>query len=91
MAEKKNRKKKYLLAHETKNMAGVKNFDETLDIIMEQTLDSLVENEVYPRGRNNNKKSDGTKIYKSPQKGNRYQQDPYTVAQHMVDRTQFRH
>ena len=42
MAEKKNRSKKYLLAHETKNMAGVENFDETLDIIMEQTLDSLV-------------------------------------------------
>ena len=91
MSEKGKNKRKYMLAHETKHMAGVENFDETLDIIMEQTLNSLTENEVYPRGRNNNKNSDGTKIYKTPSKGKRYEQDAYTVAQHMVDRTQFRH
>ncbi len=88
MADKKRNKK----PDKTKkdNLKGITTFDDELNILMSQTIASVVQNETFPR-QNNEQSEDGTRIYHSPKSKKRYEEDPYTVAQNMVDRTQFRH
>ena len=70
-------------------------FDDTLEQIKQETLSAVVEKEVYPRGRNAEEDEDDTQIYYTPmdkyKKTGRYEHSPDIVAQHMQDRTQFRH
>lgn len=95
MADKKrNRKEKVdRFAREMAYSQVSETFDESLDRIMQETLSSVIEAETYPRsrGNNNTEEEDDTQVYYCQRKTERYEQDPYTVAQHMVDRTQFRH
>ena len=67
--------------------------DKLLDDVMRETLESVIKAECYPREYNSNydDEEDDTQIYRSRRTSERYEQDPYTVAQHMQDRTQFRH
>ena len=57
----------------------IETFDDMLNKIMEDTLSCVQESD------------DDTKIYHSRKTQHRYEQDAYTVAQNMVDRTEFRH
>ena len=97
MADKKRNKKVGKLPRGTVYSQVPKTSDEYLDRIMQETLAAVVEKETYPRGRDEDSVSeeDDTQIYYTPmekyKKDGRYEQDPYTVAQHMEDRTQFRH
>ncbi|MBE6886950.1 MAG: hypothetical protein E7484_00860 [Ruminococcaceae bacterium] len=91
MADKKREKKGTLLQKELLKMKHPQNFDDVVDNIIAQTLESIVEAETYPRGKNYHPENDGTQIYHSQRDRERYEQDPYTVAQHMADRTRFRH
>lgn len=90
MADKKRNKK--LESEKRNNLNDIRTFDDELDMLMSQTISSVVKAETFPQGYKNNQKSeDWTKIYHSPKSQKRYEQDPYTVAQNMVDRTQFRY
>ncbi len=90
MADKKRNKK--LESEKRNNLNDIRTFDDELDILMSQTISSVVKAETFPQGYKNNQNSeDWTKIYHSPKSKKRYEQDPYTVAQNMVDRTQFRY
>lgn len=90
MADKKRNKKTD--KEKRDNLRGIQTFDDELDVLMSQTISSVVQAETFPRGHANNQGSDdGTQIYHSSKSKKRYEQDPYTVAQNMVDRTQFRH
>lgn len=95
MSERKRNKKAGKLPRETVYSQVPQTFDESLDRIMQETLAAVVEKETYPRGRNEEEEEDDTQIYYTSmekyKKDGRYEQDPYTVAQHMEDRTQFRH
>ena len=95
MLERKRNKKAGKLPRETVYSQVPQTFDESLDRIMQETLAAVVEKETYPRGRNEEEEEDDTQIYYTSmekyKKDGRYEQDPYTVAQHMEDRTQFRH
>ena len=66
-----------------------------LEHIRQETLASVVEREIYPRGRTSDEEDDDTQIYYTERehykKTGRYEQPPDMVAQHMEDRTQFRH
>lgn len=70
-------------------------FDDTLEHIKQETLSAVVEREVYPRGRDADEEEDDTQIYYTSmdryKKTGRYEHSPDVVAQHMQDRTQFRH
>ena len=68
-------------------------YDIPLDNIMRETLESVIKAEAYPFERNEEDADgeDDTQVYYCQRKTERYEQDPYTVAQHMQDRTQFRH
>lgn len=95
MADKKRAKenKTKRFAREMARSQVPQTFDESLDRIMEETLAAVIEAETYPQGRGNNNtdEEDDTQVYFCQRKTERYEQDPYTVAQHMQDRTQFRH
>lgn len=97
MADKKrNQNKKQKVDRFAREMAYSQvpqTFDDTLDRIMEETISAVVEAETYPRGKGNNNtdEEDDTQVYFCQRNTERYEQDPYTVAQHMLDRTQFRH
>ena len=97
MADKKRNKKVGKLPRETVYSQVPKTPDEYLDRIMQETLAAVVEKETFPRGRDSAavEEEDDTQIYYTSmekyKKDGRYEQDPYTVAQHMEDRTQFRH
>ncbi|MBR5252065.1 MAG: hypothetical protein IKV52_04515 [Oscillospiraceae bacterium] len=67
--------------------------DVILDRVMQETLESVVKAECYPQDKNltDPDGEDDTQIYYCQRNTERYEQDPYTVAQHMQDRTQFRH
>lgn len=90
MADKKRNKKKNVYSTEATGRKPPETFDDILDIVKEQTFKSITENEIFPRGRNT-EDDDDTQIYYSHSSKIRYEQDPGTVAQHMQDRTQFRH
>ncbi len=95
MADKKRTKEKKTdrFAREMAYSQVPQTFDDSLDQIMEETLAAVIEAETYPSGRGNNNtdEEDDTQVYFCQRKTERYEQDPYTVAQHMLDRTQFRH
>lgn len=91
MSYKKRDKNKSILKKDTLKMSNPQNFDDVVDNIFAQTMASVVEMETYPRSRNADKETDDTQVYYSPRSKKRYEQDPYTVAQHMEDRTVFRH
>lgn len=94
MADKKRENKRAKNMGKTVCARKDSTFDDTLERIKQETLSAVVEREVYPRG-NNSKSEDDTQIYYTSmekyRKTGRYEQDPDTVAQHMEDRTQFRH
>ena len=71
------------------NLKKVQTFDDTLNMIMAQTIACNLEGDGL-FGENVNAE-DGTKVYRKDKKNKRVQQDAYTVAQNMVDRTQFRY
>lgn len=66
-------------------------FDDEVDRITRQTLDSVIRAETYPKGESWEEDDEDVQIYHSRRESERYEEDPYTVAQHMKDRTQFRH
>lgn len=96
MADKKRDKKKSKNMGKTACTRKDATFDDTLERIKQETLSAVVEREVYPRGnRDESENDDDTQVYYTAmeryRKTGRYEQDPATVAQHMEDRTQFRH
>ena len=91
MSDKKRDKNKSILKKDTLKMKNPQNFDDVVDNIFAQTMASVVEMETYHRGRNSEDETDDTQVYYSPRSKERHEQDPYTVAQHMEDRTVFRH
>lgn len=90
MPNKKREKTDSILKKDTAKMKHPKTFDDVVDNIFAQTMASVVEMETYPRGKNS-EDNDDTQVYYSPRSKKRHEQDPYTVAQHMEDRTVFRH
>lgn len=96
MADKKRDKNKSKNMGKTACTRKDATFEDTLERIKQETLSAVVEREVYPRGKGDySGKEDDTQIYYTSmekyRKTGRYEQDPDTVAQHMEDRTQFRH
>ncbi len=97
MADKKRNRKIGKFAKEAAFSQVPETFDESLDRIMQETLAAVVEKETFPRGEKASRQEDEdvTQVYFTPmekyKKTGRYEHDPYTVAQHMEDRTQFRH
>ena len=96
MADKKRDKNKSKNMGKTACARKDSTFDDTLERIKQETLSAVVEREVYPRGKGDcSGKEDDTQIYYTSmekyRKTGRYEQDLETVAQHMEDRTQFRH
>ena len=97
MADKKRNRRIGKFVKEAAFSQVPETFDESLDRIMQETLAAVVEKEVYPMADKEaaDEGFDDTQIYYTSQekyrKTGRYEQDPYTVAQHMEDRTQFRH
>ena len=97
MADKKRNKKEKNTGKKAIYSQHYETFDDTLERIMQETISSVVERETYPRGsvQDEDAEDDDTHIYYTArdryQKTGRYEQSPETVAQHMVDRTQFRH
>lgn len=94
MADKKRNRKNSNLNRISTYSPQFETFDDTLVHIKEETLSAVVEKEIYPRGIDADDEDD-TQIYYTPmeryKKTGRYQHSPDTVAQHMQDRTQFRH
>lgn len=97
MADKKRNKKEKTSGKKQTYSHHYETFDDTLDRIMEETISSVVQRETYPRGASSEGdiNDEDTHIYYTPRekyrKTGRYEQSPDTVAQNMVDRTQFRH
>lgn len=92
--KKRNRKKKIDSFAKFVARTQVPQTDDVfLDRVMEETFESVVKAECYPQDGNSSDPDgeDDTQIYYCQRKTERYEQDPYTVAQHMQDRTQFRH
>lgn len=90
MSAKKKNKDKSIFRKEVIKMKDPETFEDVVDNIMAQTMASVVEMETYPRGREPEKEDD-TQVYYLPKSKKRHEQDPYTVAQHMEDRTVFRY
>lgn len=94
MSDKKRNGKKHRMGDKSTLSHSPQTFDDQLEQIKQQTLSAVVEREIYPRG-DNRKSADDTKIYYTAKqrydKTGRYEESPDTVAQHMEDRTQFRH
>ncbi len=98
MSDKKRNKDKKISDSKKIYSKHIETFDDTLENIMQETLSAVTMNEVYPRGyagENIYDEEDDTQIYYTEReryrKTGRYEQSPDTVAQHMEDRTQFRH
>ena len=96
MADKKRTKKEKHLGAKALYSRDFETFDDQLEHIRQETLASVVEREIYPNGRATNEEiEDDTQIYYTERehckKTGRYEQSPDMVAQHMQDRTQFRH
>lgn len=97
MADKKRSKKDNHIGKRAIYSQHYETFDDTLERIMQETISSVVERETYPRGNvaDDDLDEEDTHIYYTARdrynKTGRYEQSPDTVAQHMVDRTQFRH
>ena len=93
MADKKRSKKRKVdkFAREVAFSQVPDTYDDSLDRIQRETLAAVVKAECFPRGRDGEDDIDDTKVYYTRSSTERYEQDPYTVAQHMADRTQFRH
>lgn len=95
MADKKRGRKTKKLSNSSTASLAQETYDESLERIMQETISAVVEKEIYPQGRKQDTAEDDTQIYYTPmeryKKTGRYSEDPYTVAQHMQDRTQFRH
>lgn len=95
MADKKRSKKNNQFGKVNTGSKRFETFDDTLEHIRQETLSAVVEKEIYPRGRSFEDEEEDTQIYYTPmdryKKTGRYEQSPDIVAQHMQDRTQFRH
>ena len=96
MADKKRTGKGKNLGAKALYSRNFETFDDQLEHIRQETLASVVEREIYPNGRATNEEiEDDTQIYYTERehykKTGRYEQSPDIVAQHMEDRTQFRH
>ena len=96
MADKKRAGKSKFSNTKAQHSQMFDTFDDQLENIRQETLSSVVEREIYPRGRNYTAKTeDDTQVYYTERerykKTGRYEQSPDVVAQHMEDRTQFRH
>lgn len=97
MPNKKHEKKTDMLRKEKSTMRQPKTYDDMLSMQMEKTIASVVKTEIYPRGneaQDKNEKQESEeppskKEYLKPNSPSRYTQDPYTVAQNFIDRTQF--
>lgn len=96
MADKKRTRKDKNTGTKTMHSRMFNTFDDQLEHIRQETLSSVVEREIYPMGRAYMEETeDDTQIYYTERehykKTGRYEQSPDVVAQHMQDRTQFRH
>lgn len=95
MADKKRNKNIKTYSNKKIYSQPPETFDDSLEDIRKETLAAVVENETFPRGRNSDGNDEDVHIYYAARdrykKTGRYEQSPDTVAQHMEDRTQFRH
>ncbi|MBE6894562.1 MAG: hypothetical protein E7483_03025 [Ruminococcaceae bacterium] len=95
MADKKRNKNQKHHSSKKLCLKPMESYDGLLEHIKQETLAAVVENETYPRAKNETETEDDTHIYYTARerykKTGRYEQSPDTVAQHMQDRTQFRH